>query len=96
MSHAMKAGLFGGLGAFQVGFGLEGLLEYSHKTQTLVEAYLAKASSLEEGAVNDAYQFAHSSLSNPVMAMPLLSLLAGSLFLGIALYDLAKSYERKE
>ena len=94
MEHATKAGLFGALGVSGVGLGLEGLLAYTHKVQTLVEAHLAKASSLEAGTVNDAYQFAYSSLSNPAISS--VSLLGGSICLGAALYNLARSYERKE
>lgn len=46
------------------------------------------------GIVNDADVSANNSLSNA--SAPLISLVAGSIGLGIAVYNLAKSYEKKE
>ena len=92
--NAVAAGLFGGMGTFITGTGLVRLLESATKTQTIVEAHLAKANSIDTGAILDAYELANKAIADPIE--PTAAVFVGSVFLGAALYHLAQSYQRKE
>ncbi len=96
MSNARTAGIYGSAGTFLTGIGLVGLMETTAEVQTLVEAHLARASSINLGAVLDAYEFADKSRVANQQITHYTALIAGSLFLGAALYNLAQAYQRKE
>lgn len=93
MSHAGAVGTFGAVGTILTGIGLEAVLSSTLNAQTIAEAYLSKASALNEKTIWEAYQLANS-ITQPTGG--LFALVVGSIFLGMAAYNLTKSYERKE
>lgn len=96
MSKAFDAAFYAGLGTVIAGLGLENLLINTAKVQNLAESYLVKADPITVERVQQAYRFAEQALGTSHRLASLSTLVFGGLLLGTAVYEIAKSHEKKE